>query len=90
MHGNRGGSDWCWTIIVEILFDPSKPYYVKTQECIFFNYNFQNNIPYAISFTSTENINDEWKSWVRHMRIKKNTDGTLQLLLDENAIDVTQ
>jgi hypothetical protein len=71
-------------------YDPSKPYYVKTQECIFFNYNFQNNIPYAISFTSTENINDEWKSWVRHMRIKKNTDGTLQLLLDENAIDVTQ
>ncbi|PIT53068.1 putative T6SS immunity periplasmic lipoprotein [Snodgrassella alvi] len=67
--------------------DPSKPYYVKTQECIDFDYHFQNNIPYSISFTSTEKGKN--KPWVRFMRIKKNKDNTLQLLLDENARDAT-
>ncbi|PIT13047.1 hypothetical protein BHC44_03965 [Snodgrassella alvi] len=68
----------------------SKPYYVKTQECLRFDYHFQNNITYSVGFTSTEKGTDENKSWSRHMRIKKNKDGTLQLLLDEHARDVTQ
>ncbi|MCX8754051.1 putative T6SS immunity periplasmic lipoprotein, partial [Snodgrassella sp. B3837] len=40
-------------------FDPSKPYYVKNQECLYFNYQFQNNIFYTISFISTEKGNNE-------------------------------
>jgi protein associated with RNAse G/E len=70
--------------------DLSKPYYVKTQECIYFDYHFQNNITYSIGFASTEIEDAENKPWVRYMRIKKNKDGTLQLLLDEHARDVTQ
>ncbi|PIT13050.1 hypothetical protein BGI32_11880 [Snodgrassella alvi] len=68
----------------------SKPYYVKTKECLRFDYHFQNNITYTIGFTSTEKGNNENKQWLRYMRIKKNKDGTLQLLLDEHTRDVTQ
>ncbi|WP_143557272.1 putative T6SS immunity periplasmic lipoprotein [Snodgrassella alvi] len=68
----------------------SKPYYVKTKECLRFEYDFQNNITYTVHFTSTEKGNNENKKWVGDMRIKKDKDGTLELLLDEHARDVTQ
>ena len=68
--------------------DPVKKlYYVKTEECIDFDYPFQNNISYSIGFTSIEKGTDEYKSWSRHFRINKNQDGTVQLLLDEQARD---
>ncbi|PIT13048.1 putative T6SS immunity periplasmic lipoprotein [Snodgrassella alvi] len=70
--------------------DLSKPYYVKTKECLRFNYHFQYNITYTIHFMSTEKGDNINKPWLRDMRIKKNKDGTLQLLLDEYARDVTQ
>ncbi len=71
-------------------FDPSRPYYVKNQECLYFNYHFQNNIFYTISFISTEKGNNEnqnstKKTWIRFVRIIKKQDGTLQLLLDAEA-----
>ena len=73
-------------------FDPSKPYYVKNQECLYFNYQFQNNIFYIIDFISTEKGNNEnqkptKKTWRRFMRIIKKPDGTFQLLLDGKARD---
>ncbi|WP_239365473.1 putative T6SS immunity periplasmic lipoprotein [Snodgrassella communis] len=67
--------------------DPSKPYYVKTQECIDFDYHFQNNISYSIGFISIEKGTDDNKSWSRYLRINKNQDGTVQLLLDGQARD---
>ncbi|WP_239365471.1 putative T6SS immunity periplasmic lipoprotein [Snodgrassella communis] len=67
-----------------------KPYYVKTQECIDFDYHFQNNISYSIGFISTEKGADDNKSWSRHFRINKNQDGTVQLLLDEHAVDAAK
>ncbi|MCX8746642.1 hypothetical protein J3U64_04095 [Snodgrassella sp. B3800] len=70
--------------------DYKKPYYVKNQQCLYFNYRFKTNILYSISFFSTEKGNDEsqkWtnKNWTRDIRIIKKTDGTLQLLLDAEA-----
>ncbi|WP_239351421.1 putative T6SS immunity periplasmic lipoprotein [Snodgrassella communis] len=70
--------------------DSSKPYYVKTQECLRFDYHFQNNITYTIGFISTEKGADDNKSWSRYLRINKNQDGTLQLLLDEHARDAAK
>ncbi|PIT40521.1 putative T6SS immunity periplasmic lipoprotein [Snodgrassella alvi] len=72
--------------------DYKRPYYVKNQQCLYFNYRFKTNILYSISFFSTEKGNDESqkstnKDWTRDMRIIKKTDGTLQLLLDEEARD---
>lgn len=72
--------------------DYKKPYYVKNQQCLYFNYRFKTNILYSISFFSNEKGNDESqkstnKDWTRDMRIIKKTDGTLQLLLDEEARD---
>ena len=73
-------------------FYPSEPYYVKNQECLYFNYHFQNNIFYTISFISTEKGNNEnqksiQKTWIRFVRIIKKPDGTFQLLLDGKARD---
>ncbi|PIT16561.1 putative T6SS immunity periplasmic lipoprotein [Snodgrassella alvi] len=70
--------------------DLSKPYYVKTKECLRFEYYFQNNITYSIYFTTIEKGTDKNKHWHVDMRIKKTKDGALQLLLDEHARDVTQ
>ena len=72
--------------------DSEKPYYVKNQQCLYFNYRFQTNISYSIGFFSTEKGNDESqkstnKNWTRYMRIIKKPDGTLQLLLDGEARD---
>ena len=72
--------------------DYKKPYYVKNQQCLYFNYRFKTNILYSISFFSTEKENDESqkstnKNWTRDMRIIKKTDGTLQLILDGEARD---
>ncbi|MGE9549601.1 putative T6SS immunity periplasmic lipoprotein [Snodgrassella sp. CS2] len=72
--------------------DSEKPYYVKNQQCLYFNYRFQTNISYSIGFFSTEKGNDEAqkstnKNWTRYMRIIKKPDGTLQLLLDAEARD---
>ena len=73
-------------------YDSETKYYVKNQQCLDFNYRFKTNILYSISFFSTEKGNDESqkstnKDWTRDMRIIKKTDGTLQLLLDEEARD---
>ena len=56
--------------------DYKKPYYVKNQQCLYFNYRFKTNILYSISFFSTEKGNDESqkstnKNWTRDMRIIK-------------------
>ena len=72
--------------------ESEKPYYVKNQQCLYFNYRFQTNISYSIGFFSTEKGNDESqkstnKNWTRYMRIIKKPDGTLQLLLDDEARD---
>ena len=72
--------------------DYKKPYYVKNQQCLYYNFRFKTNILYSISFFSTEKGNDESqkstnKDWTRDMRIIKKTDGTLQLLLDGEARD---
>lgn len=72
--------------------DYKKPYYVKNQQCLYFNYRFKTNILYSISFFSTEKGNDESqkstnKNWTRDMRIIKKSDGTFQLLLDGKARD---
>ena len=69
-----------------------KNYYIKNQQCLYFNYRFQANIFYSIGFFSTEKGNDELqnstkKNWKRYMRIIKKPDGTLQLLLDGEARD---
>ncbi|WP_239424011.1 putative T6SS immunity periplasmic lipoprotein [Snodgrassella communis] len=68
----------------------SKPYYVKTQECLRFDYHFQNNVTYTIGFISTEKGNNKKKNWRADIRINKNQDGTLQLLLDEHARDAAK
>lgn len=70
--------------------DSAKPYYVKNQQCLNFNFHFQTNIPYSICFTSEEMKNNKsqkstQKDWIRYMRIIRNKDNTLQLLLDEKA-----
>ncbi|MCO6518398.1 MULTISPECIES: hypothetical protein [Snodgrassella] len=70
--------------------DSSKPYYVKTQECLRFDYHFQNNITYTIGFISTEKGNNKNKHWRADIRINKNQDGTVQLLLDEHARDAAK
>ncbi|WP_239365467.1 putative T6SS immunity periplasmic lipoprotein [Snodgrassella communis] len=77
-------------VSVKYYHDPAKLYFVKTQECIDFDYHFQNNISYSIGFISTEKGADDNKSWSRHFRINKNQDGTVQLLLDEHAVDAAK
>lgn len=72
--------------------DSKNYYYVKNQQCLYFNYKFQTNILYDIGFFSTEKGDEEnrkstKKVWMRYMRIIKKSDGTLQLLLDEEARD---
>lgn len=72
--------------------DYEKPYYVKNQQCLDFNYHFHENIFYTVEFISIEKEDDEihrstQKDWVRYMRIIKKPDGTLQLLLDGEARD---
>ena len=72
--------------------DYKKPYYVKNQQCLDFNYHFHENIFYTVEFISIEKEDDEihrstQKDWVRYMRIIKKPDGTLQLLLDGEARD---
>ncbi|PIT57746.1 hypothetical protein BHC59_02365 [Snodgrassella alvi] len=68
---------------------PSK-YHVQVGQCLRFEYHFQENITYSIMFVSTVRGNDESKSftkkiWGRDFRIKKDTDGTVKLLLDLDA-----
>jgi hypothetical protein len=68
---------------------PSK-YHVQVGQCLRFEYYFQENITYSIMFVSTVRGNDESKSftkkiWGRDFRIKKDTDGTVKLLLDLDA-----
>ncbi|PIT53103.1 hypothetical protein BHC44_06470 [Snodgrassella alvi] len=60
-------------------------YYVQAGECLHFEYLFQENITYSIDFVSTVRGNDEQKTWAREFRIKKDTDGTVKLLLDLDA-----
>ena len=72
--------------------DSKDHYYVKNQQCLHFNYKFQTNVLYDIGFFSTEkgdkeNRKSTKKVWMRYMRIIKKSDGTLQLLLDEEARD---
>lgn len=72
--------------------DSKDHYYVKNQQCLYFNYKFQTNILYDIGFFSTEKGDEEnrkstKKVWMRYMRIIKKSDGTLQLLLDKEARD---
>ncbi|MCX8747767.1 hypothetical protein J3U64_09895 [Snodgrassella sp. B3800] len=73
-------------------FHSAKPYYVQNDQCLIFNYHFQNNISYHIGFFSNEKGNEENnkstdKEWMRYMQIIKEPDGTLQLLLDAEARD---
>ncbi|MCO6520996.1 MAG: hypothetical protein J6582_08130 [Snodgrassella sp.] len=80
---------------VKNYFDPldfglPKKYYVQVGECLNFDYPFQNNIIYSINFESNIRGNDEskkmtQKTWAREFRIKKDTDGTVKLLLDLDA-----
>ncbi|PIT53102.1 hypothetical protein BHC44_00900 [Snodgrassella alvi] len=65
-------------------------YHVQVGECLRFEYRFQENITYSIGFVTTVRGNDETKNWTkktwdREFRIKKDTDGTVKLLLDLDA-----
>ena len=56
-------------------------YYVKAQECIDFEYHFRNDITYGIAFSTEEKGGSE-KIWSADIRIVKDKDGNLQLLID--------
>ncbi len=71
-------------------YDFSKKYSVNTGECLRFEYQFQRNRVYSISFISAasgskEFENGEQKIWSRDLRITTNTDGSAKLLLDLEA-----
>ena len=63
---------------------PEKQYYVKAQECIDFDYRFQNDITYDIAFTSEEK-GKGGTSWVATIRIVKDKEGNSQLLIGNKA-----
>ena len=63
---------------------PEKQYYVKAQECIDFNYHFRNDITYSIEF-STEEKGKGGTYWSAYIKIVKDKDGNLQLLIDNEA-----
>ena len=63
---------------------PEKQYYVKAQECIDFNYHFQNDITYDIAFTSEEK-GKGGTSWIATIRIVKDKEGNSQLLIGNEA-----
>ena len=63
---------------------PEKQYYVKAQECIDFEYHFRNDITYGIAFSTEEKGGSE-KIWSADIRIVKDKDGNLQLLIDNEA-----
>lgn len=71
------------------LYIPSQ-YYVRAGECLQYNYRFEPNIIYTVSFISAVRGSDEFrhggqKRWVRDFIIKQNDNGEMQLLLDHNA-----
>ena len=59
-------------------------YYVKAQECIDFDYHFRNDITYGIVFSTEEKGGSE-KIWSADIRIVKDKDGNLQLLIDNEV-----
>ena len=59
-------------------------YYVKAQECIDFDYHFQNDITYGIAF-STEEKGKGGKYWSADIRIVKDKDGNSQLIINNEA-----
>ena len=59
-------------------------YYVKAQECIDFKYHFRNDITYGIEF-STEEKGKGGTYWSAYIKIVKDKDGNLQLLIDNEA-----
>ena len=59
-------------------------YYVKAQECIDFDYHFQNDITYDIAFTSEEK-GKGGTSWIATIRIVKDKEGNSQLLIGNEA-----
>ena len=59
-------------------------YYVKAQECIDFDYHFQNDITYDIAFTSEEK-GKGGTSWVATIQIVKDKEGNSQLLIGNEA-----
>ena len=59
-------------------------YYVKAQECIDFDYHFRNDITYGIAFSTEEKGGSE-KIWSADIRIVKDKDGNLQLLIDNEV-----
>ena len=73
-------------------FDSKKPnwpsqYYVRAGECLQYNYRFEPNIIYTVSFISAVRGSDEFvqgkrKLWNRRFYIKQHSDGTMQLVLD--------
>lgn len=71
---------------------PTGEYLVHAGECLRFDYHFQDDTLYSISFTTSISGNNEskkWtkKNWARELRLKKGTDGTVQLMLDVEARD---
>jgi hypothetical protein len=71
-------------------YDVSKRYHVQAGECLRFEYHFQENIVYTVGFITAASGSKEFehgdqKSWNRDFRIKKDTDGTVKLLLDLDA-----
>ncbi|PIT16257.1 hypothetical protein BGI32_04855 [Snodgrassella alvi] len=75
---------------VKYYYNLPQKYHIQAQECLHFDYYFQNNVFYTIDFVSTVNgskkvRNREQKTWDREFRIKKDTDGTVKLLLDLDA-----
>ena len=59
-------------------------YHVKAQECIDFDYHFQNDITYDIAFTSEEK-GKGGTSWVATIQIVKDKEGNSQLLIGNEA-----
>ena len=59
-------------------------YYVKAQECIDFDYHFQNDITYDIAFRTQEK-GKGGTSWIASIRIVKDKDGNSQLLINNGA-----
>ena len=64
-------------------------YYVKAQECIDFDYHFQNDITYDIAFTSEEK-GKGGTSWVATIQIIKDKEGNSKLLIgnETNSDDI--
>ena len=64
-------------------------YHVKAQECIDFDYHFQNDITYDIAFTSEEK-GKGGTSWVATIQIIKDKEGNSKLLIgnETNSDDI--